>query len=241
LELLLPAMLALGLATGLHCTLMCGGIVAAFSARRLVPIVDASRPAAEWRRQLAFNAGRVTTYALAGAAAGALGGAARLMQDVLPAQTLLFVLANAALLLAGLHLAGAGRLLARAEGLAAPLWRRVQPAAARLAGARAPRAAYAAGLLWGMLPCAMAYGALAASTVAGGAAEGALAMLAFGAGTLPWLLGAGAAATRLRGWARHPRLRVAAGGLVLGLGAWGLARSAELDVAVRAGLLCLGA
>lgn len=231
--------LVLGLASGLHCAGMCGGIVAAFSARRMIPIVQAGRAAPEWRRQLAFNAGRISTYALAGAAAGALGGAAQFMSGALPAQTALYVLANAMLLLLGLHLAGAGRLLGRLEGLGAPLWRRVQPAAARLLGSQAPLAAYGAGTLWGLLPCAMVYGALAAATFAGGAAQGALAMLAFGAGTLPWLLAAGAAASRLRAWARHPRLRVLAGALVLGMGVYGLARSAEVGAAVRAGLLCL--
>jgi uncharacterized protein len=235
----LPAMFLLGLAAGLHCVGMCGGIVAAFSMRRVVPIVPAPRAAPEWRRQLAFNGGRVATYALGGAAAGALGGATQLMQNALPAQTALFVLAQFALILAGLHLAGAGRLLARLEQLGAPLWRRVQPAAARLAGAPSPLAAVAAGALWGLLPCAMVYGALATATLAGGAAEGALAMLAFGAGTLPWLLAAGASVARLRGWAGHARLRIAAGALVLGMGVFGLARAAELGAAVRAGLLCL--
>jgi sulfite exporter TauE/SafE len=79
----------------------------------------------------------------------------------------------------------------------------------------------------------MVYGALAAATIAGGAAGGAFAMAAFGAGTLPWLLGAGAVLGRLRRW------RVAAGLFVLGMGVFGLARSAELGDAVRAGLLCL--
>jgi uncharacterized protein len=230
-ETLLPAMLALGLASGLHCVGMCGGIVAAFSARRVIPITDAAR--AGRLRPLVFNAGRITTYAALGAAAGAAGGAVPVMQGALPAQTVLFVLANAALILAGLYLAGAGRLIGRLEDLAAPLWRRVQPAAARLMQARSPAAAYAAGVLWGLLPCAMVYGALAAATLGGGAAGGALAMSAFGAGTLPWLLGAGAVAGRLR------RLRVAAGMFILGMGVFGLARSTELGDAVRAGLLCL--
>ncbi len=227
-ELLLPAMLALGLASGLHCVGMCGGIVAAFSARRTIPIAPVPRP-----RPLVFNAGRVATYAALGAAAGALGGAVPLMQGALPAQTVLFVLANAALILAGLYLAGAGRLLARLEGLSAPLWRRVQPAALGLMRARSPLAAFGAGMLWGLLPCAMVYGALAAATLGGGAAGGALAMAAFGAGTLPWLLGAGALAGRLQRW------RTAAGLFVLGMGVFGLARSADLEAAVRAGLLCL--
>ena len=225
---LLGAMLALGLATGLHCVGMCGGIVAAFSARRTIPIAPAPRP-----RTLVFNAGRVATYALLGAAAGALGGAVPVMQGALPAQTMLFVLANAALILAGLYLAGAGRLLGRLEGLAAPLWRRVQPAALGLMRARSPLGTFGAGMLWGLLPCAMVYGALAAATLGGGAGGGALAMAAFGAGTLPWLLGAGVLAGRLRRW------RAAAGLFVLGMGVFGLARSAELSEAVRAGLLCL--
>jgi sulfite exporter TauE/SafE len=221
-------MLALGLATGLHCVGMCGGIVAAFSARRTIPIADAHRP-----RPLVFNAGRVSTYALLGAAAGLLGGAVPLMQGALPAQTMLFVLANAALILAGLYLAGAGRLLGRLEALAAPLWRRVQPAALRLMHARSPLATFGAGMLWGLLPCAMVYGALAAATLAGGAPAGAAAMAAFGAGTLPWLLGAGVLARRLARW------RAAAGLFVLGMGVFGLARSTELGEAVRAGILCL--
>jgi len=225
---LLGAMLALGLATGLHCVGMCGGIVAAFSARRTIPIAPAPRP-----RTLVFNAGRVATYALLGAAAGALGGAVPVMQGALPAQTMLFVLANAALILAGLYLAGAGRLLGRVESFAAPLWRRVQPAALGLMRSRSPLGTFGAGMLWGLLPCAMVYGALAAATIGGGAGGGALAMAAFGAGTLPWLLGAGALAGRLRRW------RAAAGLFVLGMGVFGLARSAELSEAVRAGLLCL--
>jgi sulfite exporter TauE/SafE len=230
-ETLLAAMLALGLASGLHCVGMCGGIVAAFGARRTrgtIPIVEVRRPS-----PLVFNAGRVATYALLGAAAGALGGAVPLRQGMLPAQTMLFVLANGALILAGLYLAGAGRLLGRLEGLAAPLWRRVQPAAAALMRARSPFAAFGAGMLWGLLPCALVYGALAAATLAGGAAGGALAMLAFGAGTLPWLLAAGALAGHVQRW------RAAAGLFVLGMGVVGLARSAELGAAVRAGLLCL--
>ncbi len=238
-DLLLPAMLAFGLASGLHCVGMCGGIVAAFSARRVVPIVAAPRAAPEWRRQLAFNAGRIATYALAGAAAGALGGAARLMQEALTAQLALFVLAQGVLILAGLYLIGAGRLLARLENVAAPLWRRVQPAAARLAAAPGLRAAALAGMLWGLLPCALVYAALATATLAGGAAQGALAMLAFGAGTLPWLLGAGALLARLRGSGAMSRLRAAAGVLVLGMGVAGLARADDLHAAVRAGLLCL--
>jgi sulfite exporter TauE/SafE len=50
-------------------------------------------------------------------------------------------------------------------------------------------------------------------------------MLAFGLGTLPWLLLAGLAAARLRAWMGRRALRVAAGGTVLAFGAFGLAHA----------------
>ena len=60
-------------------------------------------------------------------------------------------------------------------------------------------------MLWGWAPCGLVYAALALALVAGSASQGALAMTAFGLGTVPALLGAGWALTRLgnrsRRWA----------------------------------------
>lgn len=228
LDALLAAMLAAGLASGLHCVAMCGGIVAAFDSNRVIPI----RAKTDWQRRLAFNLGRISTYAAAGAAAGLLGGAAY-AASALPAQTVLYVAANIMLVLMGLHLAGAGRLLGRLEALGAPLWRSLQPLAARLLPARTLAQAYAAGLVWGWLPCGMVYAALAGAMLAGSAARGALTMAAFGLGTLPFLLAAGWLAARLRAW------RVAVGGAVLGFGTYGLAHAGGLGEAIGRGLLCL--
>jgi sulfite exporter TauE/SafE len=237
---LLPAMLLFGVASGLHCVGMCGGIVAAFAAGEVIPIRPADVPLrAQWLRVAAFNAGRVSSYAAGGALVGALGSAGAYAAGALPVQTALYLFANLLLVVIGLYIAGLAGWLARLEALGAPLWRRLQPLAARLLPARSLPQAYAAGTLWGWLPCGLVYGALAAAAFAGSPARGALAMFAFGLGTLPWLLGAGVAAARLRGWASRPALRRAAGALVLGLGVFGLARSAELTAAVRAGLLCL--
>jgi len=225
---LLAAMFAAGLASGVHCVGMCGGIVAAFDSRRVIAI----RAKTDWRRRIVFNLGRISTYAVAGAVAGLLGGAAY-AAAALPAQTVLYVAANVMLVLMGLHLAGAGRLLGRLEELGAPVWRRIQPLAARLLPARTPAQAYAAGLVWGWLPCGMVYAALAGAMLAGSAARGALAMSAFGLGTLPFLLAAGWLASRLRAW------RIAVGGAVLGFGAFGLAHAGGLGEAINRGLLCL--
>ena len=60
------ALFAAGLASGLHCAGMCGGISGGFSLLQKEQL---------WPRQLAFNGGRIASYAAAGAAAGALGSA----------------------------------------------------------------------------------------------------------------------------------------------------------------------
>jgi sulfite exporter TauE/SafE len=81
----------------------------------------------------------------------------------------------------------------------------------------------------------MVYAALAAAAFSGGAASGALGMAAFGLGTLPFLLGAGWLASRLRDWRR------AAGAAVLGFGVYGLAHANAdaLGEVIRRGMLCL--
>ena len=217
------ALLFGGLATGLHCAGMCGGISAGFSLLQKQDL---------WRRQLAFNAGRIASYAAAGAAAGALGSAGAYAAAVLPAQTLLYLQTSNFDALAGVHLAFALP-LAKLERIGLPLWRRVQPLAIRLLPARTLPQAFAAGLAWGWLPCGLVYGALLAAAFAGDAAQGALAMAAFGAGTLPWLLAAGVAAARLRQWRGLHSLRRASGIALVALGAWGLAHGVEQT------LLCL--
>ena len=211
----LLAMLALGAVSSVHCAGMCGGIVTAFSAGRVIPI----RPANAAARLAAFNAGRVCTYAALGSIAGVLG-------ELLDAQVALYVIANVALVLAGLHLVGFGP-LSRLEALAAPLWRRLNPLLPARSG-------FLSGLLWGFLPCGLVYGALAAAAFAGSPAAGAAAMLAFGIGTLPFLVAGGLALARLRG----RLLRSLAGGGVLAFGVYGLAHAGEVADGIRRSLFC---
>jgi uncharacterized protein len=220
----LAAMAALGLASGLHCVGMCGGIVTAFGARRVIPVRPAEVPMRpQWLHAALFNAGRVSSYAVAGALAGAAGS---LTWYAAGGQSALYVLANVVLIFVGLQLAGLRSPIRWIESLGAPLWRRVQPLAARLIQIRTLGGAYRAGLAWGWLPCGLVYGALAASAFSGTPAGGAAGMAAFGLGTLPWLLAAGVAAARLRAWMWRPLVRLGVGGTVLGFGAWGLAHAA---------------
>ena len=218
------SLFALGLASGAHCVGMCGGISGGFALLRKEDL---------WKRQRSFNAGRLTSYAAAGGAAGALGRVAAYALAALPLQTFRLLAAGIVALLAGVHLAGFAFPLAQLEKIGAPVWRRVQPYAARLLPARTLPESYLAGLAWGWLPCGLVYGALAAAVFAGGAPQGAMAMAAFGLGTLPWLLATGALAARLRG---AFRLRLAAGLLMIGLGGFGIASAAQGIAAYCSGL-----
>ena len=228
-------MLVTGFASGVHCVGMCGGFASAFAAAGGVPLHDSRRATRRWLDPLLLNAGRIASYALAGALAGTVGGA---ITQALPLQTVLFVLANVLLILTGFYVAGISSKLIRLEALGAPVWRLLQPTAARLFGSKAVSAKFAAGMLWGFLPCGLVYAALAAAALAGSSARGAATMLAFGLGTLPTLLLVGVAAARLRAWSSGRAARVAAGMLILGFGAFGLARAEDLGQVLRTALLC---
>ena len=219
---LAASLFLLGLASGVHCVAMCGGFAAAFAGRRVIPIRKIGDSHA-FTRLVLFNAGRITSYAAAGAIAGALGG---VVTSLAGAQEVLFVAGNLLLIAIGLHLAGATQLLAPLEALGAPLWQRLQPFAARAMNG----GAYVAGLFWGWLPCGLVYAALAAAAFAGSAAGGAVAMAAYGLGTLPWLIGAGLGLARLQG----KLLRGTAGAAVLAAGVYGLAHGSDLRA-----VLCL--
>jgi uncharacterized protein len=236
-EALLLGMLVAGFASGLHCAGMCGGLVTAFSTARAIRL-DAASQTPQWLLQLLLSGGRIASYAAAGALAGALGAAGALF-NALPVQSVLFVMANVLLLLTGIYIAASGRWLSRLETLGAPLWRVLQPSAQRLFGARTMPATFAAGVLWGCLPCGLVYGALAVAALTGSPGRGAATMLAFGLGTLPNLVLIGVVAARLRAWMRAPGARVAAGAIVLGFGTFGLARAEGLSATIRHALLCL--
>lgn len=226
-EVTLLSVFLIGLMGGAHCAGMCGGIVAVLgtgqSRAAVIPIRSqhARRPLG---LLLGYNAGRITSYTLAGLLAGALGSPATLVHQLLPLQQVLFVAANLLLIALGLHLAGVPRLLAALEGVGAGLWQRLQPLASRSLAADTPARAYRAGLIWGWVPCGMVYGVLMAALISGSALRGAALMLAFGIGTLPNLLLLGASAGAARPWLARPGLRIAAGVLIAGFGVAGLAR-----------------
>ncbi len=214
---LLTALLA-GLLGGVHCVGMCGGIVAAFSFR-----ADGTQP--PFRLHLAYNLGRIFSYAMFGALAGALGASLKLA-TFLPAQTVLYVLAQVVMILLGLYLAGLNRWVLVFERAGGALWHVVQPLFRRLLPVRSLPQALLAGMAWGWLPCGLVYSVLVSALAAGSATSGAALMLAFGLGTLPNLLGMGLFARQLQPFMQRLWVRRAAGLMVAGFGVWGLARGA---------------
>jgi len=214
------ALFLIGFLGGTHCVGMCGGIVSALS------MGAGSRPSLH----LAYNLGRIISYAAAGAIAGALGGASLALSGQLPVRIILFVLANLMLVALGLYLIGVTRALAFTERFGQRLWRHLQPLSRRFLPARSVVQAFPLGLLWGWLPCGLVYSALITALTSGSALHGAGLMLAFGLGTLPNLLLAGLLAARLNEYAAKPVVRLTAGLLVLAFGLWGLFNVSRLIV-----------
>ena len=216
------ALFLIGLLGGTHCIGMCGGIVGALS------MGAGSRPSLH----LAYNTGRIVSYGVAGAIAGALGGASLALSGQLPVRIVLFVLANLMLVALGLYLMGATRALAFTERFGQKFWRHLQPLSKRFLPARTVAQAFPLGLVWGWLPCGLVYSALVTALTSGSALRGAGMMLAFGAGTLPNLLLAGLLAVRLNEYVAKPVVRLVAGSIVLAFGLWGLFAAIRLIVQV---------
>ena len=206
------ALFLVGLLGGTHCVGMCGGIVGALS----------MGGPARWSMHFAYNGGRIFSYTLAGALAGALGAATLGLEQQWPIRQVLFLLANLMLIALGLYLLGVTRALAFTERAGQHLWRHLQPMTRRFLPARTVAQAFPLGLLWGWLPCGLVYSALVSALSAGSATRGAALMLAFGLGTLPNLLLAGIVLARLNEFVRRPVVRTFSGLLVLGFGLYGM-------------------
>lgn len=238
------------------------------SPRRVISIIaapSAQRPAASFAygpaagvhaltRLVAYNAGRIASYVLAGAAAGSLaegmlGGAlVRGAGAQMAVQMASYWLANAVLVLTGLYLMGAApaqALLSVLEQLGRRWWTRLLPRLSPLLPVRTLLQALAVGALWAWVPCGMVYSMLVTAMLSGSAATGGAIMLAFGLGTLPMLLLVGVLGVQLRHWLQQRAVRMTCGLLVLGFGALGMLRAGgwihgSNGLHGWAGLLCIG-
>jgi len=211
------AVFFVGLLGGVHCLGMCGSIVGMLTAQ--LP-----KHGTRWPFHLAYNSGRLASYMAAGALAGTIGQAGLLWRDVVPVQHLLFGLSSLMLIALGLYLAGIWGMVRRLEQLGGMLWQYVQPLTRGLLPVTTVIRALLLGILWGWLPCGLVYSVLVTALASGDAQTGALVMLAFGLGTLPNLLALGLFWESVRRRVQSPRVRMAAGLLVAGLGMYGLVK-----------------
>lgn len=181
---LLLAALAMGFFGSPHCLGMCGGIVAAFG----ISMRDLS-PSKRRALIITYHIGRLISYMMLGVIASLIGS--QVIAPFLTDNALPRILLGGALIFAALLMLGVP-VLNRLEKLGLGLWNRLSPIRQKVLPIDSLPKAMGAGMLWGLLPCGLVYGALvmAVSTAATqvDALSGAVFMLFFGLGTLPMLI-----------------------------------------------------
>ena len=207
---LLAAAFVTGLLGSAHCFGMCGGISGLFAVNIGVASLRSQVPKA-----IAYNVGRVLTYAILGAAVAVLG---KTMVGSIPKLAAPVRFASGILIiLVGLQLAFDWRLLAPLESAGAKLWSRIAPAAKGLVPVETVTQALGLGLIWGWLPCGLVYSVLLLAATTAEPASGALVMVAFGLGTMPAMLATGMSASKLAQFMSGKRLGAGLLIIVLGL------------------------
>ncbi len=235
--------LLMGLAGGAHCLAMCAAPCSTVVGQggNASPNPSRAQHSAQrlhWmprtrvvRRGAAFHAGRLCGYAAAGAlAALAMDSLAWLTQHTMALRPV-WTMAHVAVLAWGLMLLVQARQPLWVERAGRGVWSRVRPVV------HAPGGTLLAGFLWALMPCGLLYSALLVAALSGGAVQGAVTMLLFGAGSAVWLIAGPWAWTRLKlhlnavreGWGTR-----IAGGLLSGIAVWAL----WMDLVYKPSLWC---
>ncbi|MGO9418336.1 sulfite exporter TauE/SafE family protein [Roseiarcus sp.] len=220
--------LLLGLASSLHCAGMCGAIASSL----MFAFSPGDGEGERVRALMAAHAGRVLMYVAGGAVLGAVGSTIYGAFDHSGAFLAMRWAAAVALGWIGLSVAGFAPSLAVVDRIAAPIADRLRFASA--ASAPGGAGAFASGLVWGLLPCGMVYGALFYAILAGDAWRGAAVMAGFGLGTLPSVTAVALGLSRLRRLAQVPKARIA-----VGLGIMAVAAASVAVPAMAIGGFCL--
>ena len=206
----------LGLSSALHCLAMCGGIIGALTMSLREDVRDSRLSLAMYVGM--YNLGRVTSYALAGALAGALGQTIFHAFSPHHGHMILRWLAAAMMIGMGFFIAGWFPPLAKLERAGQPIWKRLEPLGRRMIPARNPFHAFVLGAVWGWLPCGLVYSTLIVSVSSGGAADGAIYMIVFGIGTLPSVMATGIIAGFMIWLSRLPYFKKSAGMFIILMG-----------------------
>lgn len=201
----------LGLFSTVHCIAMCGSVIGALTLSLPADIRESQRKMLPF--VFNYNLGRLLSYAMAGAIVGLLSSPLATFNG----HVVMRYLAVMVMIAMGLYLAGWFPKFARMERLGAPIWRWLQPIGQKLMPVRTRSQALFLGLVWGWLPCGLVYAALAVAATVGEPIKASMVMLAFGAGTLPAVMGAGLFTGMLASMARSTHLKQVAGVLIIAM------------------------
>jgi len=209
-----PAVLSTAFLAGLlgsgHCFGMCGGIAAGLGAiskgRAVVPALQ-------------FNLARLASYAILGLlAAAVLSG----VSGLVPIGRWLRVLTAVMIMLIGLKFLFNFRGIEFIERGGAGLWKKILPFAMKAGNRQDALGRLLLGVCWGFIPCGLVYSVLMTAASTANPLGGALTMLAFGAGTLPSMLGLTVAAPALSAFLEDRTVRRLIGFALIVLAVWTL-------------------
>lgn len=208
---ILSAALLTGLLGSAHCLGMCAGISGLFAVNAEIGTLKRQLPMA-----IAYNTGRVLTYALLGAVVATFGGALVEAKPTLARPILLIT--GTVIILIGLQVAFNLRLLNPIEKMGALLWKQLAPIAKHFVPVNSLPRALGLGLLWGWLPCGLVYSVLLIAATSAVPLAGAATMLAFGIGTMPAMVLTGVGTAQLSAFMRRRGARLGLGLVIVALG-----------------------
>ena len=209
----------IGIAGAGHCMGMCGGIASMLTLgpnapSNFIPFF--------------YNLGRLIAYTCAGAFIGGAVTSLLEISQISSATGWLRVFAALFMILLACYVGRWWHGLVYIEKVGQKLWQYLSPFGRSLLPLKSPIHAVPFGFIWGWLPCGLVYSMLTWSAASGGAVEGALIMLSFGAGTLPAMLFVGHAANHLQQIKNSNWFRQTAAFLILIFGVYSLIGSIKL-------------
>jgi len=203
-------MLVTGLFTSFHCVMMCGNMVLSYAVKGSEegPLVRRMAP------HFAYHSAKILSYTLVGLLLGSIG--AFITQG---ARSWVSVVAGVYMVLLGLNMTGKfpvlARLTPRPPRFLMTVLMKLRKKSSKDAneGESSITTPVTFGLMTGLMPCGPLQAAQVAAAGAGSTFAGGAAMLGFGLGTIPLMLGYGAAASFLSG--RFKKNMAVAGAVVI--------------------------
>ncbi|MFZ0685777.1 MAG: sulfite exporter TauE/SafE family protein [Terriglobales bacterium] len=195
----LSVVFMLGLVSSLHCVQMCGPIVLSYSVALAPTPASATKTSPSLvLGHVAYNAGRIFTYAVLGAVAGLAGQTVGLVGRLAGVSSALAIVGGVLMLMAGLVMFGMFPAVKTAGGSFFRITAGFLRPLSSLISSPSVGRRLLLGLMMGFLPCGLIYAALLRALATGSAWWGAATMAAFGAGTAGALLAVGIFSSVLR-------------------------------------------